>query len=437
MKLRTITILYMLVIVTFLGIMYADLNRYEKSTVDTVAINENSQAIQYALKPYIYLDSSYDKNMIESLEEQYTCDIIFKSDADYKEVLNKAIKENKTIVDYEIDDVLFGKFIFDSSNDIVAAQIHAQKRTLIHFTCVLVILSLSLLLMIYISYVRPFATLKKFSASIAKGNLDFPLPMKKNNYFGLFTESFDIMREELKIARENEQRANQSKKELVAELSHDMKTPISTIKATCEVTSFKIDKYLNDHSDTIAESDKANYSEIQSKIDIIDQKSNMIDQLISNMFHASLEELNTLQVEPIEAASTDICACFKELNYYGKIHFINNIPECLVSIDLLRFNQVIDNIINNSYKYADTDIDVSFALEDNRLMVEIRDHGPGVPDKELPLLTEKFYRGTNKSGKNGSGLGLYLASYFMDNMKGGLECFNDDGFVVRLFLQKI
>lgn len=428
MKLRYITVLYILVLTIFLGFLYKDLNHYKQSTVDMVSINENCQEI---------ISSLEQGASIESIEQKYNCDIAFKSDASYSQVLNKAIKENKTIIDYEVSGELVGKFIFDSSSDIVANQIHAQKKKLIVFTCCLAIFTFILLLMIYISYVRPFSTLKKFSSNIAKGNLDFPLPMKKNNYFGIFTESFDIMREELKTARENEQRANQSKKELVAELSHDMKTPISTIKATCEVTGYKIDKYLAENSENLTEKDKANYSEIQSKIDIIDQKSNMIDQLISNMFHASLEELNTLQVEPIETASTDIKTCFDELNYYGKIHLSNNVPECLVSVDLLRFNQVVDNIINNSYKYADTDIDVSFALENGRLIVEIRDHGPGVPDKELPLLTEKFYRGSNKSGKNGSGLGLYLASYFMENMHGGMECFNDNGFVVRLFLKKI
>ena len=276
--------------------------------------------------------------------------------------MNTAIKNGKTIIDYETDGVIVGKFIFDSSNDIVAARISTQKKKLLLFTVVLVIITLSLFVMLYFSYVRPFKTLQKFSSNIAKGNLDFPLPMKKNNYFGIFTESFDIMREELRTARENEQRANQSKKELVAELSHDMKTPISTIKATCEVTNCKIDKYMAEHQNILTLKDKETYSEIRSKIEIIDQKTDMINQLISNMFHASLEELNNLQVEPVEAESTMILAAFEDLNYYGKIKIKNNIPECLVYMDLLRFNQVIDNIINNSYKYADTDIDVTFAL---------------------------------------------------------------------------
>lgn len=440
MKLKTITILYILSIAIFVGVLYTDLNRFEKANVDTVEINENCRKIMQKLDDEMIsqsTDGTIDASVIKALEEEFSCKILLKSYDNYGAALNTAIKNGKTIIDYETDGVIVGKFIFDSSNDIVAARISTQKKKLLLFTVVLVIITLSLFVMLYFSYVRPFKTLQKFSSNIAKGNLDFPLPMKKNNYFGIFTESFDIMREELRTARENEQRANQSKKELVAELSHDMKTPISTIKATCEVTNCKIDKYMAEHQNILTLKDKETYSEIRSKIEIIDQKTDMINQLISNMFHASLEELNNLQVEPVEAESTMILAAFEDLNYYGKIKIKNNIPECLVYMDLLRFNQVIDNIINNSYKYADTDIDVTFALEENRLMIEISDHGPGVPDKELPLLTEKFYRGSNKSGKSGSGLGLFLASFFMENMKGGLECFNNNGFVVRLFLKKV
>ena len=64
------------------------------------------------------------------------------------------------------------------------------------------------------------------------GNLDFPLSIGKDNYFGTFTESFDIMREELKKAREGQARAEHAKHEMMAELSHDIRTPLATINAT-------------------------------------------------------------------------------------------------------------------------------------------------------------------------------------------------------------
>jgi signal transduction histidine kinase len=174
-----------------------------------------------------------------------------------------------------------------------------------------------------------------------------------------------------------------------------------------------------------------------SKVNVIEKKSDMIDQLIGNMFHATLEELENLKVEPEEEPSTLIADMLNELRYYETIRIKNSIPECLVYMDVLRLKQVIDNIINNSYKYAKTQIDVSFKDLIEGIIVEIRDYGDGVEDEELPLITEKFFRGKNGKGKSGTGLGLFLANYFMNNMNGAFECFNDNGFVVNLFLRKV
>jgi signal transduction histidine kinase len=173
------------------------------------------------------------------------------------------------------------------------------------------------------------------------------------------------------------------------------------------------------------------------KLGMIEQKADMIDQLINNMFHATLEEMENLKVEPEEELSTSIVGMFDELKYYGTIKVLNEIPECLVYMDTLRLKQVIDNIVNNSYKYAGTQIDVSFQDQRDGIIVEIRDYGSGVSEEELPMVTEKYYRGKNGKGKSGAGLGLFLVKYFMENMKGGFECYTDHGFVVHLFIRKV
>ena len=228
------------------------------------------------------------------------------------------------------------------------------------------------------------------------------------------------MREELKQARESEYQANISKKELIAELSHDIKTPVATIKATCEVLQ-------------ATQSDK----EILRKVGVIAGKSEMIERLIDNMFHATMEELALLRVEPTEESSLIIPEMFRDFKYYGQITLINEIPECLLFIDKLRFQKALDNIINNSYKYAGTEVRVSFAENKDGVIVMIKDRGEGVAEDELALLSGKFYRGSNAEGKSGSGLGLYLVENFMTQMKGGMECYFEDGFVVELFLKKV
>lgn len=276
-----------------------------------------------------------------------------------------------------------------------------------------------LFLFFYMRFIRPFRRLQTFAGQIAAGNLDIPLPMKKHQYFGAFTESFDLMREELKRAKESEYQANRSKKELVAELSHDIKTPIATIRATCEVLKMK---ELN--------------PDIRAKVAVIDAKADMVGALAGNLFQASLEELEVLKVEPVYEQSPCIRGMFEEFNGYSEIHIVGEVPSCLVWMDRLRLRQVIDNLVSNSLKYAGTPVTVSFYETEQILGIRIRDEGEDVDEDELLLLSEKYYRGKNAKGKSGSGLGLYLAKLFMERMYGGIEFYQDQGFVAELTLKK-
>ena len=70
-------------------------------------------------------------------------------------------------------------------------------------------------------------------------------------------------------------------------------------------------------------------------------------------------------------------------------------------------------------------------------MLIIHDYGDGVTEEDMPLITEKFYRGSNSEGCEGSGLGLYLSQFFMQEMGGGFNCYNDNGFVVQIIIKKV
>jgi signal transduction histidine kinase len=120
-------------------------------------------------------------------------------------------------------------------------------------------------------------------------------------------------------------------------------------------------------------------------------------------------------------------------------------------MDRLRMEQAIDNVVGNSYKYAKTDVHVSFetfAVEmpsgdggklkkAGFLRIRIKDSGPGVSEEDLPLIAEKFYRGSNAEKVPGSGLGFYLVKYYMEKQGGGMEYYNDNGLTVELMLRKV
>ncbi|GHV48484.1 two-component sensor histidine kinase [Clostridia bacterium] len=266
--------------------------------------------------------------------------------------------------------------------------------------------------------IRPFSKLKSFANRIADGNLDIPLEMDRNNLFGAFTEAFDLMREELHKARESENQANKSKKELVAQLSHDIKNPIASIKAVSELM------LLSAKTDVERE-----------KLEVIGTKSEQINLLITNMFNATLEELQTLSVKPVEILSDTITQIIKNSDYLNLCE-IDKICDCIISADSLRLSQIIDNIIGNSYKYTNTIIKINSSFKDGFLVLDFTDNGKGVSDEEIPLLFNKFYRGENAKGKDGSGLGLYISKYIVEQMGGEIECRNKfNGFCVTLKLK--
>jgi len=265
---------------------------------------------------------------------------------------------------------------------------------------------------------QPFKKLQTFASRVAAGNFDVPLEIERDNLFGAFTESFDLMREELRIAKENEILANQSKKELVASLSHDIKTPVASIQSAMDLMLLKVDNVRD-----------------QKRIQAVMSKCDQINTLITDMFHATLEELQVLKVEATEISSEVLQALLYQADYESRVVDFK-VQSCLIIADATRLQQVFDNIISNSYKYANTDISVNTTLENEFLLLDIGDFGSGVPDEEIPLLFNKFYRGSQVEGAVGYGLGLYLARYFMEEMSGEIDCENrEDGFVVRLRLR--
>ena len=422
MKMRTMAIFYTAVILLFGVLSFFTINKISAEQLDMVEVNNSFKQIEAILD-----DSSREnwKEISEELENQYECTIHFYDDSNYQSRLLECLKKGDVVLDYEHDGKLLAKISFVNTTINFEEQKEALMRIVLVAISAIWFLGMVLFVYFYMGYVRPFHKLKNFAGEVARGNLDMPLFMTKSNYFGVFTESFDIMREELRRAKENEYKANVSKKELVAELSHDIKTPIATIKAACEVIEVKS-----------AKSEGIGGLELHDKVQLIEKKADVVEQLINNMFHATLEELEVLKVEPQEELSTCIDEMFKELQVYGNIHIENQIPQCLLWMDKLRMVQVIDNIVNNAMKYAKTDVHISYSQRDNGILIRIKDDGPGVPEEDLAKVSEKFYRGSNVAGENGSGLGLYLTKMFMEKMEGQMNCYNDNGFVVELFLRK-
>ena len=414
MKIRIIAILYTIVILISGIVLWNKIDKGSSYSIDMLDLNNRRDEIENKLL------SGAD---ISSLENEYNCRIILIEDDGYESVNNYFIKEGMSVFDYREDGVIAGKIAFNARSEEFAARTRNAKNQMLWVLGSVYAAGILLIFLIWYFYIRPFNKLSSFASSVSKGNLDVPLNMDRHNYFGAFTESFDRMREELKQSSEREAAANRSKQELVAEISHDIKTPVATIKATCEVMEIKYQE-----------------KDIQEKVSVIKSKATSVEQLIDNMFRATLDDLDELKVTPKEESSLIIEDMLGDLKFYGTVEQKGSVPECLILVDKLRLEQVIDNIAGNSFKYAGTVLEVEYKYDTDNIRVILSDRGPGVPEDELAMLTTKFFRGSEASGsgKDGSGLGLYLASRFMEKMGGGLELKNRDGggFAAEIIIRK-
>ncbi len=370
---------------------------------DTVAVNEVVQTVQDNWK---HLDSLTNPTALDYVVIDLEGTVLYKTKSGLSENLNMAIRHKDTILDVRANGAA-GKLIIYNNDKLIY---QSEKQTVI-FAFIAVIFLQFVICAGFFFYMRraiiqPFHKLKQFAKRVASGNLDIPLEMDRQNVFGAFTESFDIMRCELKKAKIAEAKANESKKELVAKLSHDIKTPIASIKAASEVgAALSSDK-----------KNRENYGQII-------QKADQINTLVTNLFSATLEELQELPVTPSILKSGELQTLLENADYLHRA-VIPSVPDCLLFADRLRLQQVFDNVFANSYKYANTPIDVTILTKERCLTVIIEDYGGGIDEAELPFIKEKFRRGGNTKNIEGAGLGLYIADYCMREMKGRLDVEN-------------
>lgn len=271
----------------------------------------------------------------------------------------------------------------------------------------------------WLRLLRPFQRLEQFAADVGAGRLDAPLAMDRGQAFGAFSSSFDLMRTELATAREAAARAEESKRDLMAQLSHDLRTPVATILAHAELLA-------------LAEGDAAR----RQRLDAIVERSEFIDSLIDELSAASDDRLDVLPVLPEEVATPRIASILRAADSTGALEPFN-LAEAIVLADSKRLAQIFDNLLNNAAKYAGTTVAVGSGTTADSWWLCLSDAGPGAPDEEISSLVVKRFRGSNAAGIPGSGLGLHTSAWLAERMGGHLTLRNADGgtgFVAQLTL---
>lgn len=258
---------------------------------------------------------------------------------------------------------------------------------------------------VYAAILRPFDKMKDFADRIARGDFELPLDYERSHYFGAFTWAFDSMRREITKARRCEREAVENNKTIIATLSHDINTPISSIRAYAEGLEANLDTTIEK---------RAKY------LSVLMRKCDEVSKLTNDLFLHSLSDLDKLKINPeefelcgfMENAAAEIAAeqndvCMQKPDF-----------TVVVSADKNRLLQIAENLINNARKYAKTKIDIFILSRNGDAELHFRDYGPGIPDEDMPFIFDKFYRGRNCGREQGAGLGLYIVKYITEQMGG-------------------
>ena len=272
----------------------------------------------------------------------------------------------------------------------------------------------------------PIANMRDYAEMIEQGNLDDIPEHDPDSDFGEFAQSFGIVCDELQRSRARELELRNRQREYVTSLGQELKMPVTGIKLTAQ----KLRTHLT--TDMDPESLRDIYAQ---ELDSIYDKAVLIEETLIEVSTSALDGLGEIRVNCADEKA-QILEDILRKHDDRQLVFAASVPDVLINVDRRRMDQVIGNIIVNSYQYADTQIDVSYLLLDDFLQMMISDHGPGVATDEIDHITDRFYRSRlGASSKDGNGLGLYTARLLMKKMNGELMVANTgDGLCVTLLI---
>ena len=318
-----------------------------------------------------------------------------------------------------------------------ATQVKGYIIDLTVLVCLVVpVIVICLVFWIYHSIVTPITALKLATQNIKNGNLDFEVEVHNKDEIGELCEDFEEMRKRLKDNAEEKVLSDQQNKELISNISHDLKTPITAIKGYVEGlldgvadTPEKQNKYLQTIYNKAIDMDHLiNELTFYSKIDTnkIPYTFNRIN--VVDYFEDCAEELKLeMEEEHID---------FTYQNY------VNDSVQMIADAEQIK--RVINNIIGNSKKYSDkADTKIRMTVKDvgDFVQIEIEDNGKGIAAKDLSHIFDRFYRtdASRNSSKGGSGIGLSIVKKIMEDHGGKIWVTSKEGigtamyFVIRKY----
>ncbi|WP_314584973.1 ATP-binding protein [Paenibacillus terrigena] len=236
---------------------------------------------------------------------------------------------------------------------------------------------------------------------IAKGHFDYHIPVRENHELGRIADNINAMSEQLSRSIQEERNAEKTKNDLITGVSHDLRTPLTTILGFLEI----IDK--DRYTDEV---------ELRYYMNIAYEKSLTLKKLVDDLF----EYTRINNGMPLHLQELDVGGFFKQLaeEFVPSLEKTDmalqiHVPEHLVMIraDGDHLVRAYENLISNAIKYGSSGkhIDIYIAQEDGHASVRICNYGEPIPKQDLPFIFDRFYRVEKSRSKSTGGTGLGLA----------------------------
>ena len=314
----------------------------------------------------------------------------------------------------ESDGTVYDISITDSADS--QGRVHVMAKDLfISAFVILISVALVVGLWVYRSIAVPLVKLKKATQNIKEGNLDFVLDVEGKDEFSELCQDFEEMRRRLKESTEEKSLIEKENRELISNISHDLKTPITAVKG-----------YVEGIMDGVADTPE----KMNRYVRPIYNKTNEMDHLINELtFYSKIDTnripytFSKLNVEDyFEDCSEEVGL---ELETRGiELVYANYVEkDVMVIADGEQIRRVIHNIISNAIKYMDKPkgiIQIRIKDVGDFIQIEIEDNGKGIGPKDLPYIFDRFYRTdvSRNSSKGGSGIGLSIVKKILEDHGG-------------------
>ncbi len=278
---------------------------------------------------------------------------------------------------------------------------------------------------------RPVNALTQAARRVEAGDLSTPVGYGGQDEFSAVCAAFDHMQEHLRQEREKSASYEKARTDLVAGISHDLRTPLTSVKG-----------YIKGMRDGVANTPEKR----EQYLDVAYRKACDMERLLQRLFYFSRMETGNL---PLNLVSTDLgefVARFaretqEELAETGGKVVLRGAPAAHpVRMDREQMYRVLTNLKENALRYAGAEelvLTLTVWRQGDRECLRFADNGRGVSPEQLPHLFEQFWRGDSarsSKGGEGSGLGLYIVQYIVQAHGGTVQAKNDGGLVIELAL---